>query len=87
MDEIKPEAQYQQFLAEGRFMIQRSRASGRHVFYPRMAAPGSGDTDLEWVEDQVDGDYAVRKLSAYLAQGSLSLKSALDSIGAAFIGT
>jgi len=44
-------------------------------------------SDLEWVEDQVDGDYAVRKLSAYLAQGSLSLKSALDSVGAAFIGT
>jgi type VI secretion system protein ImpM len=46
-----------------------------------------GFADLEWVEDQVDGDYAVRKLSAYLAQGSLSLKSALDSVGAAFIGT
>jgi type VI secretion system protein ImpM len=46
-----------------------------------------GFADLEWVEDQVDGDYAVRKLSAWLAQGSLSLKSALDSVAAAFIGT
>jgi type VI secretion system protein ImpM len=43
--------------------------------------------DLDWVEDQVDGDYGVRKLSAWLAQGSLTLKSALDAVGAAFIGT
>lgn len=49
MDEIKPEAQYQQFLAEGRFMIQRSAGSGRHVFYPRVAEPETGATDLEWV--------------------------------------
>ncbi len=30
-------------------MIQRSRSTGRHVFYPRVAAPVSGETDLEWV--------------------------------------
>lgn len=41
----------------------------------------------EWVEDQVDEDYAVKKLSTYLAQADLSLKSALDSVSAAFIGT
>ena len=45
-----PEAQYRAFLREGRFMIQRSRSTGRHVFYPRVAAPGTGETDLEWVE-------------------------------------
>lgn len=45
-----PEAEYRAFLAAGRFMIQRSRASGRHVFYPRVVAPGSGERDLEWVE-------------------------------------
>ena len=45
-----PEAEYRAFLAEGRFMIQRSRSTGRHVFYPRVAAPGSGARDLEWVE-------------------------------------
>ncbi len=44
-----PEAQFRAFLAEGRFMIQRSRSTGRHVFYPRVAVPGSGETDLEWV--------------------------------------
>jgi uncharacterized OB-fold protein len=49
MDAIAPQAQYQQFLAEGRFMLQRSAASGRHVFYPRLAEPGSGASDLEWV--------------------------------------
>jgi hypothetical protein len=45
-----PEQDYLRFLAEGRFMIQRSRSSGRHVFYPRVAEPATGATDLEWVE-------------------------------------
>jgi len=45
-----PEARYRAFLAEGRFMLQRSRSSGRYVFYPRVAIPGTGETDLEWVE-------------------------------------
>lgn len=31
-------------------MIQRSRSTGKYVFYPRVAIPGSGETDLEWVE-------------------------------------
>ena len=31
-------------------MIQRSRSSGRYVFFPRVAEPGSGRNDLEWVE-------------------------------------
>lgn len=42
---------------------------------------------LDWVEDQVDADYAVKKLSTYLARGDLSLQSALESVGTAFIGT
>ena len=44
-----PEAEYRAHLAEGRFMIQRSRSTGRHVFYPRIAVPGTGEQDLEWV--------------------------------------
>ena len=44
-----PEAQYLAFLAQGRFMLQRSRATGRYVFYPRNLVPGSGETDLEWM--------------------------------------
>lgn len=45
-----PEAQYRAHLREGRFMIQRSRATGAHCFYPRIAIPGTGERDLEWVE-------------------------------------
>ncbi|SMF30128.1 hypothetical protein SAMN06265365_12028 [Tistlia consotensis] len=45
-----PEATFQAYLAEGRFMLQRSRSSGTFVFYPRRLAPGSGADDLEWVE-------------------------------------
>lgn len=45
-----PEREYMQYLAEGRFMIQRARATGEYVFYPRIAVPGTGDTDLEWTE-------------------------------------
>ncbi len=45
-----PEAQFRAFLAEGRLMVQRSRTTGRYVFFPRIAVPGSGECDLEWVE-------------------------------------
>ena len=50
MDSLCPEVDYQKFLAEGRLMIQRSRGSGRYVFYPRVAEPITGARDLEWVE-------------------------------------
>jgi type VI secretion system protein ImpM len=43
--------------------------------------------DLEWVEDQVDTDYAVGKVSRHLQRSDVSLKSALDALCAAFIGT
>ncbi len=52
---LGPEAQFRTFLAEGKFMIQRSKSTGRHVFYPRLAVPGSGETDLEWTEASGDG--------------------------------
>lgn len=47
---MNPEKEYFEHLNAGRFMLQRSRATGGHVFYPRMAEPGTGATDLEWVE-------------------------------------
>ncbi|OXT01431.1 nucleic acid-binding protein [Notoacmeibacter marinus] len=47
--EAGPQATYENYLAEGRFMIQRARSTGEYVFWPRVAAP-SGATDLEWVE-------------------------------------
>lgn len=46
-----------------------------------------GFDQLDWVEDQVSADYAIKKVSTYLAQGALSLKSAGESLHAAFIGT
>lgn len=45
-----PEAEYRAFLRQGRFLIQRSPSTGQYVFYPRVAAQGSGAADLEWVE-------------------------------------
>lgn len=45
-----PDQEFQAHLATGRFMLQRSRSSGRHVFPPRVAEPGTGARDLEWVE-------------------------------------
>ncbi len=50
-----PEARFQAFLAEGRFMIQRSASTGKHVFYPRVILPGTGEADLEWVEASGEG--------------------------------
>ncbi len=45
---LQPDKQYQEFLAQGRFMIQRNRQTGKAFFYPRVAEPGTGCTDLEW---------------------------------------
>ncbi|CAN7192480.1 OB-fold domain-containing protein [Phenylobacterium sp. LjRoot225] len=46
---IHPEMEWRAHLAEGRFMIQRSRSTGGYVFYPRIAEPRTGAEDLEWV--------------------------------------
>ena len=50
MPPTKPDQEFRAHLAEGRFMIQRSASSGAYVFYPRVAEPGTGRQDLEWVE-------------------------------------
>lgn len=50
MSVSKPDQEYRDFLEQGRFMLQRSRSSGRYVYYPRVCEPGSGAQDLEWVE-------------------------------------
>lgn len=54
-DAIKPEAEWRAHLAAGRFMLQRSRSTGAWVFHPRIAAPGSGVEDLDWVEASGEG--------------------------------
>ncbi|RJF91731.1 Zn-ribbon domain-containing OB-fold protein [Noviherbaspirillum saxi] len=48
--DLCPDVDFRKYLQEGKFMLLRSRASGRHFFYPRVAEPGTGCTDLEWVE-------------------------------------
>lgn len=50
-----PEKKFHDFLADGKFMIQRSASTGAHVFYPRTIMPGTGEADLEWVEASGEG--------------------------------
>lgn len=50
MTEIRPEQDFFAHLAQGKFMLQRSRSSGKCFFYPRVAEPVTGARDLEWVE-------------------------------------
>ena len=47
---LSPSAQFDAYLEQGRFMLQRAQGSGAHIFYPRVAEPGSGCQDLTWVE-------------------------------------
>src|SRR4051812_9957113 len=49
-DTLHPEKDFAEYLAAGRFMLQRSRETGRDIFYPRISGPGTGSTNLEWVE-------------------------------------
>jgi hypothetical protein len=49
VSDIHPEQDYLRYLNEGRFMILRSRDSGHFIFYPRVAEPKTGSTNLEWV--------------------------------------
>lgn len=55
MSAIQPELDYEAFLAAGRFMLLRSRETGRCFWFPRVAEPGTGCTDLEWIEASGDG--------------------------------
>lgn len=45
-----PDAYWHAALGQGRFLLQRARATAQVIFPPRVAAPGTGDTDLEWFE-------------------------------------
>lgn len=92
-----PEAEYKAFLKQGRFMIQRSRSTGRHVFYPRVAVPGTGETDLEWVAASGQGTvHAItvnrgRETSYNIALVELDegprMMSRIDGVETAAIGT
>ena len=50
-----PQQTWHQALADGEFRLQRARASGRHFFPPRVAEPGTGDRDWEWVRASGEG--------------------------------
>jgi uncharacterized OB-fold protein len=52
---VHPHDEYFAFLEKGQFMIQHSPSCGQYVFYPRVAAPGSGATDLQWVPASGNG--------------------------------
>ena len=54
-DPIRPVADFQAHLAEGRFMLLRCRDSGAYVFHPRVAEPETGSRNLEWVEASGEG--------------------------------
>jgi uncharacterized protein len=54
------QAQYQQALSEGRFVIQHCAGCGRAIHFPREVCPHCGGIDLKWVEAQGGGTvYAV----------------------------
>lgn len=44
----RPTETYFRNLSEGKFLLQRSKNSGKWVFYPRVIMPGTGEEDLEW---------------------------------------
>lgn len=46
--ELGPECQYFSILRQGRFAIQHSKTTDEYVHYPRVVAPRTGATDLEW---------------------------------------
>lgn len=50
MASLPPVGAFQQYLEQGRFMLQRGRESGRCFYYPRTVEPVTGATELEWVE-------------------------------------
>ena len=64
-----------------------SAAHLRAILDPAAAAEAFLDpTPADWVEEQVQGDYAVKKLSSYLQQSQLSLKQAMATFREAFLG-
>ena len=63
-EQTGPEAHWRQSLAEGRFLLQRSPADGRHFYPPRVIAPTPGGEALEWVEASGRGTvYSVTMIS------------------------
>ena len=49
-DQVGPEKQFYDFLSDGKIKIQRNKNTGEFFFHPRVAFPGTGERELEWVE-------------------------------------
>lgn len=47
---ISPETHWRDALAQGRLLLQRATGSGATFFPPRLIEPGTGETDIEWIE-------------------------------------
>jgi uncharacterized protein len=45
-----PTQVFQDFLAQGKFMLQQCKDCGGHVFYPRVLCVHCGSVELTWVE-------------------------------------
>jgi uncharacterized protein len=59
-----PEQYWRTALAEGRFLVQKSRSTGLHVFPPRVMTSATTEDDLHWVEASGHGTvYAVTVIS------------------------
>ena len=54
-ESVGPEQQFKNYLSQGKFMIQRSKSLNQFFFHPRVAFPGTGERDLEWVEASGNG--------------------------------
>lgn len=52
--EMTPWQTYEDGLQQGRFLFQVA-GDGSPVFYPRVCAPGTGDTQLRWQESALLG--------------------------------
>jgi len=71
---LGPEAAFAALLRQGRFCLQRSRSTGRYAFYPRVALPGTGETDLEWVDAAGTGTvYAITVKRDRSGSGNIAL--------------
>jgi len=70
-NDLGPQAEFDVFLALGRFMLQRSLSTGRYTFYPRTHIASSGERDLEWVEASGDATvYSVTTIPRRAERGA-----------------
>lgn len=62
---------YQEYLDRGELGYQVS--NGKPVFFPRVAAPGSGSTDLEWCVSKGEGTVYATTVNYYKGEPPLNI--------------